>query len=281
MVVFLYGTDMYACSDAVTLSWMPPTKNADGTPLQDIYGYKLYYGYGPRNYAYVIDVGNNTSYTLCGLIRGTTYFFAVTAYDISRNESNYSSEISKLIAPLPDVPAVDFTGRMSGSTAPLTVNFTSSTTGGNSPFSYAWDFDNSGGAADSTQQYPSYTYKNWATGGVYPPYTVKLTVTDSDGDIGTITKTGYVSVCYSNTNIVGSTGTYTSLQAAYNAAGNGKMVQGRAVSITGNVDFNLPKTIIINGGYNCNHSSIAGKTVIKGSMIISNGKVTIENVNIQ
>ena len=35
-----------------------------------------------------------------GLSAGATYYFAVTAYDVSRNESGYSAEVSKL-APLP------------------------------------------------------------------------------------------------------------------------------------------------------------------------------------
>ncbi len=32
-----------------------------------------------------------------GLLPGTTYFFAVTAYDTSGNESDYSNEASKLV----------------------------------------------------------------------------------------------------------------------------------------------------------------------------------------
>ena len=33
-----------AFSAEVTLSWDPPTTNADGTPLTDLAGYKVYYG---------------------------------------------------------------------------------------------------------------------------------------------------------------------------------------------------------------------------------------------
>jgi len=51
-----------------------------------------------------------------------------------------------------------------------------------------------------------------------------------------------------NVNIVGSTKTYKSLQSAYNSAKDGNMIQSRAVSITENVDFNLPKMMTIRVG---------------------------------
>jgi len=147
--------------------------------------------------------------------------------------------------------------------------------------SYAWDLDNSGGAADSTLQNPSCTYNNKIDGGTYPPYAVRLTVTDSDGDVGAITKTSYISVCYSDVNVIGSSSTYTTMQSAYNAAKDSSTIQSRAVTITENVNFNLPKTITITGGYNCDHSVNTGNTVISGNMTISNGNVTIGNVYLQ
>ncbi|MFQ5965361.1 MAG: fibronectin type III domain-containing protein [Candidatus Scalinduaceae bacterium] len=60
----------------------------------DLAGYKLYYGFSSRNYDSSVDVGNQTSYTLTGLVSGVTYYIAATAYDFSGNESNYSAEIS-------------------------------------------------------------------------------------------------------------------------------------------------------------------------------------------
>jgi hypothetical protein len=45
------------------LSWDAPTTNADGTPLTDLTGYKIYSGTGTGNYTQTIDVGNVTSYT--------------------------------------------------------------------------------------------------------------------------------------------------------------------------------------------------------------------------
>lgn len=79
-----------------TLTWDPPTTNADGTPLTDLAGYKIYYGTSSGNYTKVIDVGDVTTYKVEGLNPGT-YYFTVTAYDISGNESGYSNEVSKTI----------------------------------------------------------------------------------------------------------------------------------------------------------------------------------------
>ena len=61
--------------------------------------------------------------------------------------------------------------------APLTVQFTSTVTGGKKPYIYAWDFDNNG-VIDSTDPNPVYTY--------YWPYTytAKLYVFDADGKYG-------------------------------------------------------------------------------------------------
>jgi len=96
-----------------------------------------------------------------------------------------------------------------------------------------------------------------------------------------MTKTGYISVCYSNANIVGSASTYSSLQSAYSAASTGNMVQGRAVTIAESINFNRSITVTFQGGYNCDHSAVTGKTIISGNMTISNGTVTMENVQVQ
>jgi hypothetical protein len=57
-------------------------------------GYKIYSGTESNNYTWVVDVGNMTSYTTASLTDGYTYYFAATAYDATRLESDYSTEIS-------------------------------------------------------------------------------------------------------------------------------------------------------------------------------------------
>lgn len=86
-----------------TLSWTAPTTNVDGTPLTDLGGYKTYWGTASRNYSNNKDVGNVTTYKITGLSEGKWYF-AVTAYDSSGNESAYSNEPTKVIKIPPSEP---------------------------------------------------------------------------------------------------------------------------------------------------------------------------------
>jgi len=71
---------------SVHLAW-----NANTEPT--VSGYKLYYGKATRNYSVVVDAGKVTDYVLTGVSEVNPIFFAVTAYDTSRNESAYSEEL--------------------------------------------------------------------------------------------------------------------------------------------------------------------------------------------
>jgi predicted RNase H-related nuclease YkuK (DUF458 family) len=62
----------------------------------DLAGYKLYVGTRSGVYSRTVDVGKMTSYSI-SLPKGATYFFAVTAYDSSGNESVRSAELSRSI----------------------------------------------------------------------------------------------------------------------------------------------------------------------------------------
>lgn len=87
------STALTVTAATATLSWGVPTTNSDGTPLTDLIGYKIYYGTSSKNYTIMIDVGNVTTYAINNLSSGT-YFFAVTAYNTQKIESNYSNEVS-------------------------------------------------------------------------------------------------------------------------------------------------------------------------------------------
>jgi hypothetical protein len=56
-------------------------------------GYKIYYGTSSNHYTSVVDVKNYLTYTFTNLPDGNTYYFAATAYDTSRLESDYSTEV--------------------------------------------------------------------------------------------------------------------------------------------------------------------------------------------
>ncbi len=86
------ATSTKAATTATTaiLSWAPNTDS-------DLAGYKVYMGTLSGLYGTPVDVGNVTTYTAGNLSSGTTYYFSVTAYDQSRNESIHSGEVSKSI----------------------------------------------------------------------------------------------------------------------------------------------------------------------------------------
>lgn len=84
----------------IRLSW-----NANNEP--DLAGYRLRYGTVSGTYGSPLNVGKVTSYDLAGLSAGTTYYFVVTAYDASGNESGFSTEASgqpsTVVGPAPTV----------------------------------------------------------------------------------------------------------------------------------------------------------------------------------
>ena len=78
----------------IQVSWNANTET-------DLAGYKVYAGTAPGQYGAPVDVGNVTAYTATLTpATGTTYYFALTAYDTSGNESVKSDEVSVYV---PDV----------------------------------------------------------------------------------------------------------------------------------------------------------------------------------
>lgn len=84
---YIYIGIVLGVEKTVTISW-------DANIENDLSGYKIYYGTSSGNYNNVIDVGNTTLFYVSSLVGGKTYFFVVTAYDFSNNESEFSEETS-------------------------------------------------------------------------------------------------------------------------------------------------------------------------------------------
>lgn len=74
-------------SPDVKVEWNPNSET-------DLAGYKVYHGTESGNYLDEIDVGNVTTAEIYSLVKGTTYFFAVTAYNTEGVESDLSEEVS-------------------------------------------------------------------------------------------------------------------------------------------------------------------------------------------
>ena len=82
------GTGTSKSSTSATLTWAANTES-------DLAGYNVYVGTASGAYGPPVNVGAVTSHTVGNLQLGTTYYFAVTAYDVNGNESVRSSEVSK------------------------------------------------------------------------------------------------------------------------------------------------------------------------------------------
>ena len=68
----------------------------DASVSDSVIGYRVYVGTTSGNYNTSIDVGATTNYTVKGLAKGSTYYFAVTAVGAADAESPFSNEVSKL-----------------------------------------------------------------------------------------------------------------------------------------------------------------------------------------
>jgi hypothetical protein len=97
------GTFTCFAAGTVTLAWDPNNE-------PDLAGYILHYGTTSGTYTHAVDVGNVITNTVADL-DGSTYFFAVTAYNTSGLESDFSNEVTftppsvnrlPSISPIPD-----------------------------------------------------------------------------------------------------------------------------------------------------------------------------------
>jgi hypothetical protein len=81
-----------------TLSWEPPRRNLDGSPIVNLAGYFIYYGRTPTNLNVIIKIRDPfvTTYTVDGLTPGT-YYFRIVAFTDSGINGSSSPTVSKTI----------------------------------------------------------------------------------------------------------------------------------------------------------------------------------------
>jgi len=97
-IIFFSLTVSTASASVVTLSWDAPTTNADGTPLTDLAGYKIYWGSSQNNYPNSKVLTNpGLSSAVVDQLTPATWYFVVTAYDAYGNESAYSNVATKTV----------------------------------------------------------------------------------------------------------------------------------------------------------------------------------------
>ena len=165
--LFLFGFALFMVTGNllaadVNLAW-------DASTAANLGGYKVYYGQSSGVYTESVDVGNSTSYSVPGLQAGATYYFAVSAYDLTKTvDSGYSDEASATV-PMPP-PTVGFTPSQTSGNASLTVTFTPATTGDIT--NWQWNFGD--GTTWTTSN--GLTSHKYSTAGTYK-VTVRVVTT--------------------------------------------------------------------------------------------------------
>jgi hypothetical protein len=82
----------------VTLNWVAPTENSDGSALMDLSGYKIYYRKNSGSYDQEVQIDNPSVTTyVVEQLSPATYYFAATAFNSSGVESSFSGEVSRIV----------------------------------------------------------------------------------------------------------------------------------------------------------------------------------------
>lgn len=112
-----------AAAAQASIAWSAPTDSTGVT------GYKVHMGNSSGSYSEHVDVGNTTSYSAGSLSDGSTYYFAVTAYNAAGQQSAYSNEISRTFAALPTTYTITATAGAGGTITALNNTKVSTATG--------------------------------------------------------------------------------------------------------------------------------------------------------
>ena len=98
-IIFILLNLVLGCSVSskrpITLTWDSPRTNVDGTALNNLEGYRIYYGLNSGVYPNKIDIADPsaTKHIIYKLSPGT-YYFVITAYNGSGMESEHSKEVT-------------------------------------------------------------------------------------------------------------------------------------------------------------------------------------------
>jgi len=166
-----------ATTNSVTLQWAANSES-------DLAGYKVYQGTSTGVYDQSIEVGNVTTYTKSNLQAGLTYYFALTAYDVSGNESYPSPEVSKYIQDSSldlTPPSIFLTSPTNTSTLSGTITITATATDNIGVAGVQFQLNgNNLGAEDTTSPFSL----SWDTTTVAPgPYALAAIARDAAGNI--------------------------------------------------------------------------------------------------
>jgi M6 family metalloprotease-like protein len=114
--------------------------------------------------------------------------------------------------------------------------------------------------------YSGYFFHNW-TGCDSASNNVCTVIPDANDTV-----TANFQTCYQPVRIDGTP--YLTLQDAYDAAVDGDIIQTRIVVFPDDLNATRNISVTLEGGFNCNYSAVAGKSIFNGTMTVSDGIIT-------
>jgi hypothetical protein len=248
--------------NSVNLKWTAGSGSSAG-------GFKVYYGTSAGTYGTPQIVGNVSKYKLTGLNNDTPYFITVSAMNAVGAESDKSNEITE--KPLNKyLLNVSFTGDGHG-------NVLSDPTGiaGNVETYALFDPNTPVKLTGTASEYS--LFKGW-TGDYTAESGDCLLTMDSDKDV-----TAKFNEDKDHRTLIYGTSDYndTILKAYTAATTTNYIIQAWGTDFIETLNLNLPKAVILKGGFNQGYSSNSGKSTLKGTLTITSGSLTVENVQIQ
>lgn len=271
-----------AAAAQASIAWSAPTVSTGVT------GYKVHIGSSSGSYSQHVDVGTTTSYSASSLSDGSTYYFAVTAYNAAGTESAYSNEISRTFPALPTTYTITATAGTGGTITALnntkvstatsgssTITSVTVTSGASQSFSItpATGYNVAGVTVDGVAKgaITSYSFSNvTANHTISASFTVNsYSITASAGTGGSITPSGTTAVTANGSQ------SYTITPASgYKIAG--VTVDGASVGAVGSYTFNLVSTNhTIAASFVLNTSYTITATAGAGGSITPSGTATI------
>lgn len=211
--------------------------------------------------------------TATGVISGTPDTSGSYSFSVKVADANGIADAKPFtLSVTSPVPITDFWAWPLTGPAPMTVNFTD--TSSNTPGAWSWSFGD--GSFGSTQN-ASHTYL------VPGNYAVSLTVTGSNG-IETKNRSGYINVvgCGNAPVTLASLVTsFTDPGTAYAQALDNDLIMLQTYYFGGGLILDRNIKVTLRGGYDCGYSDNSGAAVLGGKLRVQDGTVRVEKLTLR